>query len=129
MNSKLIDDNEARYGNEIRAKYGSDAVERSNTKVRGMVPEQYAESERLAEAYQDALREAYAQGDPASALAQEACDLHRQWLCYFWDSYSKQAHMGVTRMYVDDPRFGEYYDKVTPGCAAFLRDAVAIYCA
>jgi len=114
---KLIEDNEAKYGEEIREKYGREAVERSNAKLRGMTPEQYA------------LKEAFTQGDPASALAQEACDLHRQWLCFFWDSYSKQAHMGVTQMYVEDPRFGEYYDKVAPGCAVFMRDAVAIYCA
>ena len=31
-------------------------------------------------------------------------------------------------MYVDDPRFSEYYERIAPGCAVFLRDAVAIYC-
>lgn len=36
--------------------------------------------------------------------------------------------MGLAQMYVDDPRFSEYYDKIAPGCAAFLRDAVIIYC-
>lgn len=35
---------------------------------------------------------------------------------------------GVTQMYVDDPRFTAYYDKIAVGCAAFLRDAVLIYC-
>ena len=30
-------------------------------------------------------------------------------------------------MYVDDPRFTEYFDKIAEGCAAFLRDAVLIY--
>jgi hypothetical protein len=32
-------------------------------------------------------------------------------------------------MYVDDPRFTAYYDKIAPGCAGFLRDAVKIFCA
>ena len=90
--------------------------------------EQYAESDRLAKEYQECLKEAFAQGDPASDLAQKACNMHRQWLCLFWDNYNKEAHMGVTQKYVDDPRFGDYYDKIAPGCAAFLRDAVAIYC-
>ena len=125
---QLIDDNEASYGKEIRERYGEEAVERSNARIRGMPPEQYAESERLANAYQAALKDAFGQGDPAGALAQEACDLHRQWLCCFWDHYSKEAHLGAAQLYVDDPRFGEYYDKIAPGCAAFLRDAVAIYC-
>jgi acetoin utilization deacetylase AcuC-like enzyme len=30
-------------------------------------------------------------------------------------------------MYVDDERFTEFYDKVQPGAAEFLRDAVIIY--
>jgi hypothetical protein len=93
-----------------------------------MSPDQYAQSEQVAKEYQDCLKEAFAQGDPASDIAQKACDLHRQWLCLFWDSYSKEAHMGVTQMYVDDPRFGEYYNKIAPGCTTFLRDAVAVYC-
>jgi hypothetical protein len=30
-------------------------------------------------------------------------------------------------MHVTDERFTTYYEKISPGCAAFLRDAVAIY--
>jgi len=40
----------------------------------------------------------------------------------------KEAHLGATQMYFDDLRFTEYYDKITPGCATFLRDAVMIFC-
>ncbi len=124
----LIADNEEKYGAEIREKYGKEAVERSNDKVRGMTKEQYAEAQRLAEAYQQALKEAFEQGDPASEPAKKACDLHRQWLCHYCEHYSKEYHMGLAQMYVDDPRFSEYYDKIAPGCAAFLRDAIMIYC-
>ena len=31
---KIIDDNEEKYGKEIREKYGKDTVEKSNAKVR-----------------------------------------------------------------------------------------------
>jgi hypothetical protein len=48
-------------------------------------------------------------------------------LCYYWDSYSKEAHAGVAQMYVDDERFTAYYDKEQPGTAEFLRDAILIY--
>jgi DNA-binding transcriptional MerR regulator len=125
---KLVDDNERQYGEEIREKYGDEAVDRSNAKVRGMTKEQYAETEKLSLALNETLKAAFEQGDPASALAQKACELHKKWLCGFWDHYSKEAHIGVTQMYVDDPRFTAYYDKIAVGCAAFLRDAVLIYC-
>jgi hypothetical protein len=125
---KLVNDNERQYGEEIRAKYGDDAIDRSNAKLKGMTKEQHAVVERLSLEVNDSLKAAFEQGDPAGELAHKACELHKKWLCYYWDQYSKEAHIGVTQMYVDDPRFAEYYDKIAVGCAAFLRDAVSIYC-
>jgi len=124
---KLIEENEKKYGEEIRAKYGNDRVDKSNKKVKNMTEEQYAAVEKLSAEVMNTLREAFKTGDPAGELAQKAADLHRQWLCHFWDSYTKEAHAGVAQMYVDDERFTAYYDKEQPGTAAFLRDAVFIY--
>ena len=70
---KLAQDNESKYGAEIRAKYGDAAVDKSNAKVKGMTEAQYKE-------------------------------------------------------YLSDPRFTAYYDKIAPGCAVFLRDALLIFC-
>ena len=125
---KLVDENESKYGEEIRKKYGDDVIGRSNTKVNGMTKEQYAEVERLSLEMNETLKAAFKQSDPAGELAQRACELHKQWLCCFWDHYSKEAHIGVSQMYVNDPRFTEYYDKIASGCVAFLRDAVLVYC-
>jgi DNA-binding transcriptional MerR regulator len=125
---KMVDDNEQLYGEEIREKYGEEAVKRSNEKILNMSQKQYTELEKLTEELNGTLRKAVEQGDPGSELAQKACELHRQWLCYYWDKYTKEAHIGLTQMYVYDSRFTEYYEKIAPGCAAFLRDAVAIYC-
>ncbi len=125
---KMVDENEQKYGEEIRKKYGDDIVNRSNAKLKGMTSEQYAQLEALSLELNNTLKAAFEQGKPEGALAQKACELHKKWLCYFWDDYSKEAHIGVTQMYVDDPRFTAYYDKIAVGCAAFLRDAVLIYC-
>ena len=125
---KLADHNERQYGEEAREKYGDERINRSNTKVLNMSKEQFVELEMLTEDLNEILKAAFEQGDPASVLAQKACELHKKWLCFYWEDYSKEAHKGVTQMYVDDPRFTAYYDKIAPGCAVFLRDAVAIYC-
>lgn len=125
---KQVDHNERQYGEEARAKYGDERINRSNTKVLNMSKEKFIELEMLTEDLNESLKAAFEQGDPASELAQKTCELHKKWLCFYWDDYSKEAHKGVTQMYVDDPRFTAYYDKIAPGCAAFLRDAVAIYC-
>jgi hypothetical protein len=124
---KLIEDNEMKYGEEIRAKYGSDQIDKANKKLKGMTEKQFAEIEQLTAELYATLAEAFATGDPAGELAQKTADLHRQWLSFYWDSYSKEAHAGVAQMYVDDERFTAHYDKDQPGVAVFLRDAVLIY--
>ncbi len=124
---KMIDENEAKYGKEIREKYGADTVNKSNDKVKNMTQEQHQKVTELSETLMLKLAQAKAQGDPASPLAQEVAELHKEWLCYYWPSYSKEAHAGVAQMYVDDERFTAYYDKTVPGTAEFLRDAVWIY--
>lgn len=124
---KLIEDNEKKYGEEIRSKYGDDAVNASNKKIKGMTEEQYSRLKLLEESVIETLKEAYASGDPAGELGQKAADLHRQWLSYTWNEYSKEAHAGLANMYVEDERFKAYYDKEQPGLAEFLRDAILIY--
>jgi DNA-binding transcriptional MerR regulator len=124
---KMIDDNEKKYGEEIRAKYGDGAVNKANQKILNLTEEQYQEMQKLGAGVLAALKEAYATGDPAGELAQKTADLHRQWLSYTWDSYSKAAHAGLAQMYVDDARFSAYYDQVQSGAAEFLRDAILIY--
>lgn len=124
---KLVDENEKKYGEEIREKYGDEAVNKSNNKVKNMTQEEYDEITKLTNEVNETLSEAFKTGDPAGELAQRAVDLHRQWLSFYWDRYTKEAHAGVAQMYVDDERFTAYYDKEQPGTAEFLRDAVFIY--
>jgi DNA-binding transcriptional MerR regulator len=123
----LIDENEKEYGKEIREKYGAGKVEKPYSKLKSMTPEQFEEVERLNAELSEALKAAIKIGDAASEPAQRAAQLHKKWISYFWDSYSKEAHAGVARMYVDDERFTAYYDKIAPGAAKLLRDAVLIY--
>jgi len=124
---KLVEDNEKKYGKEVREKYGEDEVNKSNQKMLNMTQEQYAEFEKLSQEVLDTLEEAFATGDPSGDLGQKTADLHRQWLSYTWGTYSKEAHAGLAQMYVDDERFTAFYDKKQPGMAVFLRDAVLIY--
>jgi len=127
LKKNLIEENERKYGKEIREKYGEEAVERSNAKLMGMTREDYEKAQGLAEQIMEALAQAIETGDPAGEAAQKAADLHKQWLCMYWDEYSREAHAGLAQMYVEDERFRAYYDKNKPGTAAFLRDAILVY--
>ncbi|MGE5553730.1 MAG: MerR family transcriptional regulator [Betaproteobacteria bacterium] len=124
---QLVEESERKYGAEVRAKYGDQVVDRANQRLLDMTPQQHEEVTRLGEQVMETLAAAFATGDPAGEMAQRAADLHRQWLTFFWSSYSKEAHAGVAQMYVDDPRFTAFYDAKQPGMAKFLRDAILIY--
>ena len=127
LKQNLIDENEKKYGEEIRSKYGDKMVEESNQYLKNMPKEQYDESIRLNQEFEQVIGEALKTGDPAGELAQKACDLHRQWLMIFYPGYSKEYHKGLGEMYFCDERFKANYEKIAPGCTEFLRDAIMIY--
>ena len=60
--------------------------------------------------------------DPA---VQAAVEDHRMHLDRWFYPCSKQMHHGLGEMYVADARFTANLDKVAPGFARFLRDAIA----
>lgn len=124
---RLVEENEKKYGDEVRERWGEEALEASNQKVLNMSQEDYEKVTKLAEDVNQTLAKAMETGDPASEIAQRAADLHKQWLTFYWKEYSKEAHVGLAQMYVDDERFKAYYDKVKPGAAEFLRDAILVY--
>ncbi|MDO5400802.1 MAG: MerR family transcriptional regulator [Eubacteriales bacterium] len=127
---KMIQENEEKYGGEIRKKYGGDTVSASYAKVRAMSRETMTLAEDLAREIQEGLVQAMAQGDPAGALARQVCEKHRQWLCLYWPDgmYTPAAHRGLADLYVEDERFRAYYDQAAPGGAQFLRDAIYAFC-
>ncbi len=125
---RMVEENERKYGEEIRKKYGSETMDASNARLMGQTEEQYAQAEGLSKEFNEALKTALRTGDPAGPLARKACALHRDWLRYFWKDYSKEAHLGLAQMYVDDPRFKQYYDGIVEGGAEFLLEAMKVYC-
>ena len=124
----LIEENEARYGNEIRAKYGDETVDQTNANISSMTPEHYEEWKRLEQEIRTELEQAVlSHADPGSEVGKQLTELHRRWLSRTWNQYSPAAHKGLAQMYVCDERFTAYYDRKVPGCAAFLRNAIQIH--
>jgi len=128
LKRKLVQENEEKYGEEVRMKYGDQTVNDSNSQLMGLSPEKFARVTELSERINTLLAQAVLTGNPADPAAQEACALHREWLGFFWKSYSKEAHKGLAQMYVEDERFREYYDAIGEGCAEYFRDALLIFC-
>lgn len=124
---KIVLNNEKKYGKEVRSKYGDDIVNKSNEKIKGMSENQYDEVTKLADFIIETLAEAFETGNPESEIAQKLAQMHKKWLCYYWSSYTPEAHAELAQMYVDDERFTAYYDKNKTGSAKFLRDSILIF--
>lgn len=126
---QMIAQNEAQYGAEVRAKYGDDAVDASNEKLRAMAKGDYERAEALAAEILTLLDQLTPKEDPAGEEGKRLASLHREWLCLYWPAYTPEAHRGLVDMYVEDDRFAAYYDRGEPGKAQFLRDAVKAWLA
>lgn len=125
-----IEENEAKYGAEIRKRYGEDVVDATNKRFSGMSQEKWNRVESIRNNYENLLKSATEAGDPSTADAQEAAKLHGEWIASMWgtDKYSKEAHVALCQGYTCDERFRAYYDNIAPGAAEFLLRAVEIYC-
>ncbi|MDL2220774.1 MerR family transcriptional regulator [Eubacteriales bacterium OttesenSCG-928-N14] len=122
---QLVDENEAKYGEEIRAKYGEETVEASNARMMNMTQQEYEQMQGISAQLMASLEKAVQEGqDPTGEIGREVAQMHKSWLGYTWGEYNPQAHKGLAQMYLDDARFTAYYDEQTPGCAQFLRDAI-----
>lgn len=125
-----LDENETKYGTEIREKYGKDTIEKANKKFANLTEEQYSQLQTMAAQILTDLQVAMKTNDPSGEEAQAVAALHKEWLAFTWPSYSKEAHRGLAEMYVMDERFTKYYDEPAgEGAAQFLRDAIHIFAA
>jgi len=125
---KAVEENERKYGKEIREKYGDQAVDASNRAVLGMDREKKEAWDALDREIKEALAAAVKAGeDPAGEEGQRIAALHRKWLGFVSGDYDPARHAGIAQLYVADERFTAYYDGEVAGCARFLRDAVVAY--
>ncbi len=130
MKAQVIRENEASYGREAREKYGDDAVDASNCRIKGMSREEWEQMQEEEKAYLAALVRAMEEGDPAGEAAREACRLHMAWLRHTWrpELCSPDVHLDLVEMYAQDDRFRAYYDRhAAPGCTDFFVKAVRAY--
>ena len=61
---------------------------------------------------------------PDSQRAMDVAERHRQHICRWFYECGHDTHRGLADMYVADGRFAERYDRIEPGLAAYVRDAI-----
>jgi len=80
-----------------------------------------AEADAIEQAFAAALASGAA---PDSRLATEVAERHRQHITGWFCDCEPAMHRGLAEMYLADPRFGQHYDRLAPGLAQYVHDAI-----
>lgn len=113
------------YREEAEKRWGKDVVATSYDRLAKLSKQErddvWAEAQAIASGVA-ALMDC----DPADPEVQKLVARHYRWVNFFWDC-DLRSYRELGRMYVEDPRFAANYDKIRPGLAVFMRDAIQVY--
>ena len=114
------------YEKEAAQQWGEAPVRESQRRWQSYTPEQKQKMGEEAQAFYSDLVAAIPLG-PASPQAQDGIARWHQHLRYFYEP-TREILLGLADGYNDDPRFKAFYDRIHPELAAFMREAIRIYC-
>jgi len=114
------------WENEAQERWGgSDAWKQSQRRTATYDKDAWQRIKAEADAINTRLAEAFTAGEPADGgTAMDLAEVHRQHITEHFYECHYAIHRGLAEMYVADPRFTATYEKVAPGLAQWLRDAV-----
>lgn len=125
LKERLVRENEEKYGQEVRERYGDERAEQAAAAMMKLSREQYEEWKALGKKIRSRLSQAVLAGmEPSGEEGREIVELHRRWLTITGTYYGREHHRCLGDMYLSDRRITSHYDQETPGCAQFLRDAI-----
>lgn len=130
LKGERIAENERAYGYEARDRWGDEAVDAANERLRAASREEWDALERLGDEINGQLAIAMATGDPAGEEARRLARMHAQWIEGHWGTgrYTPEAHRGLAQMYLADDRFRSYYDDAAgAGATEFLVKVLEAY--
>jgi DNA-binding transcriptional MerR regulator len=116
----------AQYEEEAKQRWGgTDAYKESARRTKQYGKPEWEQIRGEAEAIYARLAELMAEGaSPDDARCKGVVEAHRAHIDRWFYPCSKEMHVNLAEMYVSDPRFTANLDKVGPGFARFLRDAI-----
>lgn len=115
------------YEREVEERWGdTDAYKQSQRRVSSYTKADWAQLGAEASEIDRKLAAAVNEGiAPDSARAMGLAEEHRRHISRWFYECSYDIHRGLGKMYVADPRFSSRYEKIAPGLAGFLSDAIA----
>jgi len=112
--------------NEVSQKWGHDKLRESENNIKRMGKDGLQKVKNEGEAICHEL--ALLMGLPPNNIkVQEAISKKHKNLNNYYE-VTPQVFRGLGNMYVQDPRFTAYYEKYAKGLAAFVQQAIEVYC-
>ncbi|MGA3487304.1 MerR family transcriptional regulator [Micromonosporaceae bacterium DT55] len=120
------DQDPQQYAEETKQRWGGTDAYRESARRAGQHSKEdwlriKAENEDWNRRFTEVMAAGAPAGGPAAmALAEE----HRQHICRWFYDCSYEMHTALADMYLADARFTETYEKIRPGMAAYLAEAI-----
>ena len=114
-----------RWEREVDERYDPELVEESRRRVRRMTKDQWKAVQDEGNSVTVALA-ALMDKEVSSAEVQVQVARHHAWIERFYPA-SAEVYRGLGEGYAANPEFRAFYEKVRPGLADFLRDAMGYY--
>lgn len=115
------------YEDEVRERWGNtEAYRQSRQRTASYTKEDWKRATEQFDALHHRMAELMEAGTPAdSQVAMDTAEEHRRFISGTYYDCSHEMHTCLGDMYVSDPRFSATYDRIRPGLAVYLRDAIA----
>ncbi len=110
---------------EVEERWSGELLDESRRRTSQYTKDQWAEAMAEGEAVTNDFATAMRAGRPADGTeAMAIAERHRLQIDRWFYPCTYEIQVGLGEMYVQDPRFTATYDKVQPGLAAYIRDAI-----
>ncbi len=111
---------------EVEERWGdTDAYRESQRRVARYTKADWQRIKAQGQAAIERVVSAMRAGRPAgSAQAMAGAEAHRQQISDAFYECSAEMHVGLAEMYLADPRFTATYERIAPGLAQYLHDAI-----
>ncbi|MDB5052156.1 MAG: MerR family transcriptional regulator [Bacilli bacterium] len=122
-----IEEHKEKYAEEVKQKYGKEAVEESERKTSAYTKKDWA---RIMANWEQIYKNIVAAMDngPSDPQVQKAVGELRQHITDHFYNCTVDIFRGLGNLYVDDDRFTANIDKHKEGLAIFLSEAMHVYC-
>ncbi|MCF7806993.1 MAG: MerR family transcriptional regulator [Candidatus Marinimicrobia bacterium] len=112
-----------RWNREVEEKYDPETVEESRSNLSKMSKAQFAEVQKQGDRVTLAIAELMDK-EPNDPDVQAQIKLHHAWVENFYEC-PLEMYRGLGQLYIENPEFTAFYEKIKPGLATFMAEAMA----